>query len=427
MYPDYLDAPHLAKVFELFERAKRGERVYACISMPPRGSKTETLIAGICDRLRHSPGTRVGYGSYSARFARKKSARARSFYASSGNPIDQTSRSKDDWRTGIGEGGLWATSSGGSITGEGFELLLLDDLLKGREDAESVVIRDTVYDWIKSDCLTRMEPNGSVIVCGTRWHEDDHIGRLLATGEFEEIVIPALTDDGESYWPERWPTERLYEIRTTLGGEDGYDWCALYMANPRAQGERIFHDATTVPEVVGFPRYGIGVDFAYTLGKSSDYSAAVVLAEWQGQYTVVDVLRAKLPEAEFRARVAAMATAWGAQFTTGYIAATEKPNIELMGQVTPTFGQRAVSDKKTRALPTAASWNLGRIKVLADKPWSRDFIREVEQFTGADRHDDQVDALAAVFDAMFVGGPVDWDTIKQLQDAAPVAISWELN
>lgn len=419
LYPDYLDASHLEPVFELFERAARGERVYACISLPPRAGKTETLIAAMVDRLARDPGSRIGYGAYSARLAQKKSARTRMLAQHSGIEIDPTSRSKQDWRTMVGEGGLWATSCGGSITGEGFELLVLDDLIRSRADAESPLIRDAAHAWILADALTRMEPNGSVIVCGTRYHTDDPIGRLLESGGWEEVNVAALDESGRSYWPARWPTERLLEIREEKGGADGYDWCSLYMGEPRSPGDAIFRDVQFVDDVPGSPRFGVGVDFAYTVGKSSDYSCAVLLAEWSGTYYVVDVLRAKLPEAEFRARVVAMCKQWEAQFVVGYIAATEQPSIDLLAAEVPAVGRRAVADKKSRALPTAAGWNLGRIKVLNHRPWVRDFVREVVAFTGADRHDDQVDALAAVYDTMHVAGSVDWGFLDSLRDAAP--------
>ncbi len=361
---------------------------------------------------------------HSERLGEKKSHKARGLAIDHGIPIDMSSRSKKDWRTGTGEGGLWATSCEGSIVGEGFDLLLLDDLLSGRNAAESTVIRDAAYDWIIADALTRMEPNGSVIVCGTRYHADDHIGRLIESGGFEEIVVPAigLTDDGQeySYWPERWPLERLREIREEKGGADGYDWCSLYMGNPRAPGDAVFTDAHFVDVIPGRPRFAIGVDFAYTVNKSSDYSAAVVLAEWMGEYYVVDVLREKLPEAEFRRRVVELYRRWDAQFVVGYIAATEQPSIDILAAEIPAIGKRAVSDKKSRALPTAAGWNLGKIKVMSGRPWTKGFVSEVVGFTGADKHDDQVDALAAVYDAMHQAGEIDWEYMDRLQMAAPV-------
>jgi predicted phage terminase large subunit-like protein len=426
LYPRYLSPEHLRPVFDLFERAKH-ERVYATISLPPRAGKTETLIAAINDRLLMNAETRVGYASYSARLAEKKSYRARGLALQHGIPIDPTSRSKKDWRTGIEEGGLWATSVGGSITGEGFELMILDDLISGRMDAERQQVRDDTHSWIMSDVLSRMEPEGSVILCGTRYHLDDPIGRVVASGAWEELVIPALTPGEESYWAERWTAERLLEKRFELGGKDGYEWRSLYMGDPCAPGDMVFRDAHLVDDALGDLRIAIGVDFAYTTNKSSDYSVAVVLAQAGGLYYVIDVLRLKVPEAEFRGRVKVLAEQWGAQYVVGYIAATEQPNIDLLAQEMPAFGLRAVADKKTRALPTAAGWNLGRIKVLGGRPWTKDFVSEVVGFTGSDRHDDQVDALTAVYDSMHASGEIDWKFIGELQAAAPVALSIDLN
>ncbi len=428
LYPSYLEAPHLDPLFEAFERAKRGEAIRACFSYAPRAGKTETLIAGCVDRLRWNAASRIMYGSYGGNFAKKKSARIRQFSRTTGVPIDPSTRSKQDWSTGIGigggePGGLWATSVEGAATGMGFDLVVLDDLVKGREEAESLAMRDRAYEWVKTDIVnSRLEPDGSAIVCGTRWHEDDPIGRLVAEG-WEEYVIPALSPELESYWPERWPVENLLAKRTALGGEDGYDWCSLYMGEPRAQGEAIFHDAQLFDALPPGPcRIGIGIDFAYTVKKSSDYSCAVVMAEVSGVYYVVDVVRVKVQEADFRARIKALSELYETQTVTGYIAATEASNITLLQRDdVPAFGMRALADKKTRALPSAAGWNLGRIRVRSGQPWTKDFLREVVSFTGADRRDDQVDALAAIYDVMHVSAPLDWDFLNRVREASPRA------
>lgn len=431
LYPKYLEASHLGQVFDVFERAKK-ERVYACISLPPRAGKTETLLAGIVDRLLFDHYARIGYASYGQKFANKKSSRARSLALKHGVPIDITSRSKQDWRTGHDEGGLWATSVGGPITGEGFELLVLDDLLRSRADAESSAIRDGAHEWIISDALTRLEPEGSVILCGTRWHVDDPIGRQVAAG-WEEIVIPALSDTEESYWPERWPTKRLLEIRDEKGGKDGYDWRSLYQQDPRAPGDRVFQNPTfsSMTDVpLGRLRVAIGVDFAYTIKKSSDYSAFVVMGEADGVYYVLHSERAKETEAAFRSRVKAACAKWGAEFVVSYIAATEQPNIDLLvSEGVPAIGRRALVDKKTRALPTAAGWNTGRIRVLNNGQSKAldDFVSEVCGFTGADARDDLVDSLAAVYDAMNTGPAIDWAHFDELRGAAPKAFDLALN
>ncbi len=264
---------------------------------------------------------------------------------------------------------------------------------------------------------------------GTRWHEEDPIGRAVADG-WEEINVPALDENGNSYWPKRWTTKRLLETQLELGGPDGYDWCAVYMGRPRAKGERIFNDATFAD--MGLPpgpvRVGIGVDFAFTVAKSSDYSCAVVMAEVGGCYYVIDVHRVKVPEAVFRAKVAELAELYHAQFVVGYVNANERANVTLLQRDgLPAFEERAQKDKKVHALPTAAAWNTGRIKVLRGKSWEVPFTKEVTWFTGSDRRDDQVDALCTVYDQLHACAPIDWDFVNAIQAAAPAAFAGIVN
>lgn len=425
LYPKYLPAPHLAPLLRAFERSKEGEPVRICVSYPPRAGKTECVISGFVDRLLWKPDSRLAYVSYAGKFAAKKSARIRTLARNMGVPIDPTTRSKQDWATGIGEGGVWATSTGGQINGMGFDLEVFDDMIQGREAAESVHERDRAWDMLKNDGVTRLEPDGGIILNGTRWHEDDPIGRAVAEG-YEEINVPALDEHGNSYWPKRWTTSKLLSLQRELGGAEGYEWCSLYMGNPRSKGERIFNDPRFAE--LGLPpgpaRVGIGVDFAYTTKKSSDYSCAVVMAEIYGVYYVVDVLRGKWPEAVFREKVGELAERYSAQFVVGYVAKTEEANVTLLQRDgLPAFSTRAAVDKKVHSLPTAAAWNLGRILVLKGGAWERGFTHEVKWFTGSDRRDDQVDALCVVYDAMYQMAPIDWDYINQVQAAAPQAFA----
>jgi predicted phage terminase large subunit-like protein len=145
------------------------------------------------------------------------------------------------------------------------------------------------------------------------------------------------------------------------------------------------------------------------------------MAEIYGVYYVIDVYRAKVPEAVFRAEVAKLAEMYHAQFVVGYVAPTEQANVTLMQRDgLPAFSTRAVSDKKVHALPTVAAWNLGRIKLLRGKGWERAFVKEVQWFTGLSGKDDQVDALCTVFDALWTMGPIDWEFVNGVQDAAPL-------
>jgi hypothetical protein len=119
--------------------------------------------------------------------------------------------------------------------------LIVDDPFKGSEDAESQTQRDRVWDWWQSVALTRLEPNGSLVVINTRWNPDDLSGRLLESegDEWTVIDLPALSmaeDDplgrspGDALWPERYNAEDLARIRKGVGERV---WWSLYQQQPR--------------------------------------------------------------------------------------------------------------------------------------------------------------------------------------------------
>jgi predicted phage terminase large subunit-like protein len=106
-----------------------------------------------------------------------------------------------EWETAVG-GGLRAVGTGGGVTGFGADLVIIDDPVKSRAEAESKKFRDRVWNWFTDDIQTRLEPDGAVILIQTRWHEDDLAGRLIKQAEEEGmeqwkiIDLPALAEDG---------------------------------------------------------------------------------------------------------------------------------------------------------------------------------------------------------------------------------------
>ena len=107
--------------------------------------------------------------------------------------------SEAEWETREG-GGLRAVGVGSGVTGFGANLIIVDDPVKSRSEAESERMRENVWDWFNDDLYTRLEPDGSIILIQTRWHEDDLAGRLLREareegGEQWEVVnLPALAE-----------------------------------------------------------------------------------------------------------------------------------------------------------------------------------------------------------------------------------------
>jgi hypothetical protein len=190
------------------------------------------------------------------------------------------------WRTTTG-GFYRAVGVGGSITGRRADLGVIDDPVKGHEDAESPDQREKVWRWYQSDFYTRLKPDAAIIVIMTRWHEDDLGGRLLQAAadggdQWEVINLPAICDSvddplgrpiGAALWPE-W----LDEI-ALLGGErigtDGakipvpgirknvgeYVWGSLFQQNPKPRGASFF-DIADLLVPVGSEKDALGNQIA---------------------------------------------------------------------------------------------------------------------------------------------------------------------
>lgn len=154
-------------------------------------------------------------------------------------------------RFNVSGGGGYATIGvGGATTGRGADLLLLDDLIKDREQADSPVYRENLIDWYKSVARTRLQPGGSIVLVQTRWGTTDFVAWLLsetAHENWEVISLPAIAFDndplnrqpGEALWPEAYPLLALEEIRQTLGSRD---WNALYQQCPLSDADLIFQN-----------------------------------------------------------------------------------------------------------------------------------------------------------------------------------------
>lgn len=400
--PRFAPPVHLAPLTALLERTRR-EEVRAVVHAPPRHGKSETIWHGIAWLLLQQPALSVGYVTYAQRFSEKRSRRGRELARHVGVSLAGDASSKTDWRTGVDDGGVWATSISGAITGEGFKLIIVDDPVKDRATAESALEREKAYEWFNDVAFTRLEPGASCIVLQTRWHEDDLAGRLIADG-WEHVRLPAIDDDGRALWPARYNAEKLREIREQLGE---YAWSSLYQGEPRPRGDQLFGDVVFYDELPsGDGQCGIGVDLAYTEKKTGDYSVAVVVVRLGDLTYVVDVVRAQMLAPAFAARLVALRMQHPTASWRAYLAGTEKGVADFF---TSTFdlalgAMRPNGDKFVRAQPVAAAWNAGKVLLPRRAPWLNAFVDELKSFSGVkDPHDDQVDALAAAFDVADTG------------------------
>ena len=219
------DWPHQLFIYEALERVTNGETKRLMIFMPPRHTKTETVtVRYSAYRLEREPTMNIILGSYNQHLANRFSRKIKRVIEDR-IPLSKDRNAVEEWETEAG-GGLRAVGVGGGITGFGGNLIMIDDPVKSREEADSEIFRNKCWDWFNDDLYTRLEPGASMVLTMTRWHEDDLAGRLIREmedgGEHWDIVkLPALAEEGdpmgrdvgEPLCPERYDLEALTRIK----------------------------------------------------------------------------------------------------------------------------------------------------------------------------------------------------------------------
>jgi len=224
-----------------------------------------------------------------------------------------TKKEAGNWETKI-KGGYYSAGLGGSITGKGFDIGIIDDYVKNSEDADSLTIREKTWEWYGSTFKTRDEKSiqkrTSIIVFATRWNVDDLGGRILQSAkdkgknivmldmesdeellekqvdalEYEDVVefkVPALNKADETNYPERFTTEQLLDIKH---GDQGMKvWEAMYMQDPMKAGGVVFKKETFkyfAMSDIKWKDYSIAIhiDPAWSTKKTSDDVAIAVTA-----------------------------------------------------------------------------------------------------------------------------------------------------
>ncbi|WP_055693727.1 terminase large subunit domain-containing protein [Streptomyces prasinopilosus] len=244
-------APHLDMIDRVFQRIAAGERMQVMITCPPRHGKSQRASRwGPLWYLRRHPTARVMLASYGAELAddhgRWVRDQLRTYAPTLGVHLHPGSHAANrfDLEAPAGSsvrGGMVTAGVGGSLTGKGFSLGIIDDPFKGSDDSNSPAQRNRVWDWYQSVFYTRRAPGASIVLINTRWNEDDLSGRILATEpeNWTLIDLPALalSDDdplgrqpGQALWPDQYDEEELARTRRAVGERV---WWALYQQQPR--------------------------------------------------------------------------------------------------------------------------------------------------------------------------------------------------
>ncbi len=301
------DWRHQLFLYKALHRVTTGACKRLIITMPPRHGKSETVtIRYAAWRLERDPKLNIILGSYNQKLANRFSRRIRAIVEER-IPLAKDKRSADEWETKV-RGGVKAVGVGAGITGFGGSLVIIDDPVKNRAEAESRTMRDNVWDWFNDDIYTRLEPGAAIILIQTRWHEDDLAGRLLKQsadgGEaWERVDLPALAEEsdplgrpiGEALWPERYSREDLEAIRRQQGT---YSFSALYQQQPVPSDGGLFK-REWFQHIVSRPPSGLvwarGYDLAVSTKTTSDHTASFRCAfDRNGNLYIADGFRRRI-------------------------------------------------------------------------------------------------------------------------------------
>lgn len=298
-----------------------------------------------------------------------------------------------------------STGIGGSITGQGADCLIIDDPIKNAKEALSKTIRENIWSEWESTLSTRLHDGASVIVIMTRWHEDDLIGRLLATSPYnwQRIRLPAVAEDyddmlgreiGEPLCPElgydlNWANLKKREVGSRT-------WASLFQQRPSPEQGAIFQRdwiqyVNTPP--AKYDSLVMSWDFTFKDADTSDYVVGQVWQKTGSEFYCIDQVRAQM---DFTQSVQAVVNLKNKYPRCRTILIEDKANgpaiiNTLKQKVSGIIPITPRESKVARAFAVTPYFEAGNIYYRNGIPHLNDMVEELVSFPNS-KHDDTVDA-----------------------------------
>lgn len=427
----YMAAKHHRAIANALERVERGDILRLVITIPPRHGKSELASKRFpAWFVGRDPYRHIIVSSYNDSMAAEFGSGVRDIMKSPfykqvfpGTKLKQGAQSVDRLQTTEG-GILHFVGTGSSLTGRGGDLLLLDDPIKNREEADSKTFRDKQWAWFADVFMSRlMDDMGRVIIIMTRWHEDDLVGRLTDPGNpyydyeiarhWNILHLPALAMDDDPLGRERdeplWPERISYAHLDQMRRLNARGFAALYQGIPAPEeGDFIRRDdIRTYKSPADIPanlRVYMAGDFAVSTDQDRDKTCLLIAGvdEQDNIWILPETWwqRART-DAVVEATISLMATKHPLTFWAerGHISKSIGPFLRkrmleeqtycTIDEITP------VKDKVTRAQAIAARMAMGKVYFPEFAPWWQEARHEMLTFPNS-KHDDFVDALAYI-------------------------------
>lgn len=417
--PDTYEQPaQVVALIEHLEALEKREINRLIVEMPPRSSKS-THVSRLFPSwwLGRHPEDGVIVASYGQELATEHGRAVRDLLGHPRYPFPVRLRSDvksaSRWQTDA-QGGLIAAGVGTGLTGFGGVLNVLDDPIKGREEAESELVRDHTWSWYQDVFSTRWMRDGVVVVMGTRWHEDDPIGRILATAGAEDwtrLCIPYYAEAEDALGRREGEALDVFgNVPSVEKGEiSAYGFSALYQQRPTPSGGGVFKAewmqrrycvcgrgcAPTLPQdrsrwrtiqtVDLGGKQGVGHDPSAIATWASDAISLYVLDYWSSQAEYADI-KPKFA-AKFYEQRARMLYIEDATWAQPLISDLRRETGVLVSAVEPE------GSKWVRADAAAPVFESGRVVLPCQAPWLDSWMHEHLAFPNA-LHDEAVDTTS---------------------------------
>jgi predicted phage terminase large subunit-like protein len=421
-------ATHHRALLDELEALASGRTDRLMVLMPPGSAKsTYTSVIFPAWWMARYPKSSVIAASHTADLAEFFSRRLRELISDHGPSLGiamaHNENSAQRWRLQTG-GQYFASGLRGPLTGRRADLVVIDDPIKSHSEADSLPLRNSIWEWYRSDLLTRLTPGGRIVLVMTRWHEDDLGGRLLNQNmqEWRVLRLPAFAepDDplnrpvGAPLWPEWEDTAALHRKRDGMGERA---WSALFQQLPWPATGQLFKVQNIA--VLDAPPQGIASnvvrawDLAATQENGAndpDWTVGLKLhREESGRFVVLDIVRLRASPYQVQDTILNAARQDGSSVV---VSMPQDPGSSGKFAVSMLIRQmagynvvssRETGSKATRATPVAVQVEAGNVAMVrAD--WNQVFLEELKAFPHG-RKDDQVDALSRAFAELLLLSP----------------------
>jgi predicted phage terminase large subunit-like protein len=429
MWPGFIYGRHHALMAQKFEDIANGKSRRLIINMPPRHTKSEfasyLLPAWYLGRY---PDKKIIQCSNTAELAVGFGRKVRNLVSSEvyskifpNVSLRADSKAAGRWATNA-NGDYFAIGVGGTVTGKGADLLIIDDPHSEQEAAlasSDPAVFDKVFEWYTSGPRQRLQPGGSIVVVMTRWAKRDLTGKICQSiidrdGDVWDIIsLPAILPTGKPLWPEFWSLDELSKLRDELPLPK---WQAQYQQDPTSEeGAIVKREWWKVWEGERPPPCEFIIqswDTAFTKNERSDYSACTTWGvfhkdEDQNDTHIIllDALKERLEFPELKERAFQMYKEWEPDACIVEAKASGAPlvfELRKMGipvqEFTPTRG----NDKITRVNSVSDLFASGKVWAPR-KRWAEEVIEEMAAFPNSD-HDDLVDSATQALIRFRKGG-----------------------